>query len=148
MNHESNNEMLNNLYPEVTPEPTPVVVAEQKPEPTVAELFKLVADLMVIIGKEVTKPQNLDELIEEQVTKHMDSFLHSDALEELIDERLEFGAEGQIEEYLNRNFDIDDYVDIDARIEDKVSDEIKEVEERLKETIEEVIGNATLTINI
>jgi len=97
----------------VAPEIVVTIPSTPAVEPSLADLFNLMATTMQQMAEKI---KELEIKMYEQVAAGLQEAVDNGHLEDTIDDR--------VERYISNNFDIDDHVDIDCRIADYIRDNL------------------------
>jgi transcriptional regulator with PAS, ATPase and Fis domain len=124
--------------PTVTQEPfDPVgyvsVFSERQDEPSLAEMFSILVDMVERIGEKVTAMENKPQAIDEdKIISIIEKIVH-DTLEDEVDNRVDM--------YMTHHFDLESHIDLDQMVRD-------ELDNVLEDKIKDMLDGVRISIDL
>jgi hypothetical protein len=124
--------------PTVTQEPfDPVgyvsVFSEREDEPSLAEMFSILVDMVERIGEKVVALENKPQAIDEAKIVDM--------VEKIVHETLEDEVDSRVDTYMTHNFALEDHIDVEQLVRDELNDV-------LEEQVQNMLDDATISIRL
>ena len=124
--------------PTVTQEPFhPVgyvsVFSERQDEPSLAEMFSILVDMVERIGEKVTAMENKPQAIDDAKIISM--------VEKIIEDTLEDEVDNRIDVYMTHHFELENHVDIEELVRD-------EVDNILEDRVKDLLDGASIRVDL
>jgi hypothetical protein len=109
------------------------VFSERQDEPSLAEMFSILVDMVERIGEKVVALENKPQAIDDAKIISM--------VEKIIEDTLEDEVDSRVDTYMTHNFDLEDHVDMEQCVRD-------ELDNMLEDKVKDLLDGASISIDL
>jgi transcriptional regulator with PAS, ATPase and Fis domain len=113
------------------------VFSERQDEPSLAEMFSILLDMVERIGEKVVALENKPQVIDEAKIISM--------VEKIIEDTLEDEVDSRVDMYMTHHFDLEDHVDMEQCVRDELDNML---EDKIEEKVKDLLDNASISIDV
>jgi hypothetical protein len=113
------------------------VFSEREDEPSLAEMFSILVDMVERIGEKVVALENKPQAIDDAKIISM--------VEKIIEDTLEDEVDNRVDTYMTHNFDLEDHVDMEQCVRDELDNML---EDKIEEKVRDLLDGASISIDL